>query len=199
MSTAQKQCEACGKSFGCPDGVRRHVWQARKYCSQPCSSKARRMKSDEWRATVTKVCWVCNQVFRPLPGVRWQAWIRKDICDRFCGAAACHGQRVVVSDPIDQIEPYQRLRWLRLSASKCGKKVPWSILHMSMACAMSGKALYRIEKGDASGKAWIPAAAAKLGVDPRLFTIPVERFAKVVTDAGLSAKLSVPREEGRAA
>jgi len=199
VSTAQKQCEACGKSFGCPDGIRRHVWQARKYCSQPCSSKARRMKSDEWRATVTKVCWVCNQVFRPLPGVRWQAWIRKDICDRFCGAAACQGRRVVVADPLEQVQPHQRLKWLRLSSSKCGKKIPWSIEVMGEGCAVTGSALWKVECGGGVTGGWIPAAAKRLRVPDSLFTVPVEKFAKVVTDAGLSAKLSVPREEGRAA
>lgn len=199
MSTAQKQCAACGRSFGCPDGTRRHVWQARKYCSQACSAKGRRMKSDEWRARVTKVCWVCNEVFRPLPDIRWQAWLRKDICDRFCGAAACQGRRVVVADPLEQVQPHQRLKWLRLSASKCGKKIPWSIEVIGEGCGLSGSALWKVECGGGVTGGWIPAAAKRLGVPTDLFTVPVERFAKVVNDAGLTAKLSVPREEGRAA
>jgi hypothetical protein len=189
-----KKCLACGKSFMPSNGERGHVWKARKYCCQACSAKGRRMQSDKWRAEVTKVCWVCEQAFRPAPGMLWGAWLRKSICDRFCEAAIRKGRRVVVADPLDQVTPQQRLKWLRLSASKCGKKVPWSLEIMGEGCAVSHFVLWKIECGGGVSGDWIPTAAARLGVDFRLFTVPVERFAKVVNDAGLTAKLSVPAE-----
>jgi hypothetical protein len=194
-----KECQACGKLFGCPEGVRRHVWMGRKYCSQPCSSKGRVMESDKWRAKATKVCTVCEQVFRPNPGMMRRDWDKKDVCDTFCRTAAGHGRRVVVADPLDQVEPHQRLKWLRLSASKCGKKTPWTIEWMAKGCGLSGFALWKAESGGRMAENWIPKAAARLAVDPKLFTVPVERFAKVVNEAGLTAKLSVPKEERRAA
>ena len=194
-----KECKACGKPFWPSSGERKHVWLGRKYCSQPCSSKGRVMESDKWRARVTKVCAVCKQVFRPSPGMLRGAWKRKDVCDAFCRTAAGHGRRVVVADPLDQIEPHQRLKWLRLSASSCGKKTPWTIEWMAKGCGMSGFALWKAESGGRMAENWIPKAAARLAVDPKLFTMPVERFAKIMREAGLSAKLSVPREEGRPA
>ena len=194
-----KECKACGKSFLPSNGERGHVWKARKYCCQPCSAKGRRMESDKGRAEVTKVCWVCEQAFRPAPGMVWGAWLRKSICDRFCEAAIRKGRRVVVADPLDQVTPQQRLKWLRLSASKCGKKVPWSLEMMGEGCAVSDSVLWKIECGGGVSGGWIPAAAARLGVPADLFTVPVERFAKVVNDAGLTAKLSVPADERRAA
>jgi hypothetical protein len=54
--------------------------------------------------------------------------------------------------------------------------------------------IWKIECGGGVSGDWIPAAAARLRVPASLFTVPVERFAKVVTEAGLSAKLSVPAE-----
>jgi hypothetical protein len=194
-----KECKACGKSFLPSNGERGHVWKARKYCCQPCSAKGRRMQSDKWRAEVTKVCWVCDQVFRPAPGMVWGAWLRKSICDRFCEAAIRKGRRVVVADPLDQVTPQQRLKWLRLSASQCGKKVPWSLEIMGEGCAVSDSVLWKIECGGGVSGDWIPAAAARLRVPADLFTCSVKKFAAVVNAAGLSAKLSVPKEERRAA
>lgn len=189
-----KECLACGKSFLPSNGERNHVWKARKYCSQPCSAKGRRMQSDKWRAEVTKVCWVCEQAFRPAPGMVWGAWLRKSICDRFCEAAIRKGRRVVVADPLDQVTPQQRLKWLRLSASKCGKKVPWSLEIMGEGCAVSDLVLWKIECGGGVSGDWIPAAAARLRVPASLFTCSVKKFAAVVNAAGLTAKLSVPAE-----
>jgi hypothetical protein len=183
-------CKACGKPL---DRAAKQV----KYCSKACSAKGRKMTS--WRKTATKVCWVCSHEFRPLPDIRWGAWLRKDICDRFCGAAASQGRLVVVADPLAQTTPHQRLKWLRLSSSSCGKKTPWSLEMMGEFCTLSARTIWNIEcGGDAKGE-WIPAAAKRLGVPASLFTVPVERFARVVTEAGLTAKLSVPKEERRAA
>lgn len=157
------------------------------------------MKPRGWRASATKVCPVCGQVFRPSAGMRPSYWEVKTICDRYCGAANHHERRVVMADPLDQVEPQQRLKWLRVSASKCGKKVPWSLEVMGAACEMSASALGKVECGGGVTGGWIPAAAARLGVPADLFTCSAEKFAKVVKIAGLSAKLSVPRDERRAA
>jgi hypothetical protein len=152
------------------------------------------MKSDEWRAKATKECPVCNQVFRPSPGMKRGMWLGKTICDRFCESATRHGRKVIVADPLDQATPQRRLKWLRLSASKCGKKVPWSLEVMAQGCAVSEFSIWKIECGGGVTGNWMKAAAERLGVDFRLFTVPVERFAKIVNDAGLSAKISVPAE-----
>jgi len=45
-----KDCPTCKKSFGPCPSKRKQQWDEQKYCSQACSSKARVMKSDEWRA-----------------------------------------------------------------------------------------------------------------------------------------------------
>ena len=194
-----KECKACGKPFWPSNGERKHVWLGRKYCCQACSAKGRRMQSDKWRAEVTKVCWVCDQVFRPAPGMVWGAWLRKSICDRFCEAATRHGRKVIVADPLDQVTPQQRLKWLRLSASKCGKKGPGSLEMMGEGCSVSDLVLWKIECGGGVTGNWMKAAAERLGVDFRLFTMPVERFAKIMREAGLSAKLSVSADGRRAA
>ena len=157
------------------------------------------VKAKDWREGKTKVCPVCEQAFSPSPGMRPSRWEAQTICDRFCGAALSHGRRVVWVDPLDQVKPHQRLKWLRMSASICGKKVPWSLEIMGAACQMSSSALGKVECGGGVTGGWMKAAAARLGVPISLFTVPVERFAKVVNDAGLSAKLSVPKEDRRVA
>jgi hypothetical protein len=106
---------------------------------------------------------------------------------------------MVMVDPLNQVKPHQRLKWLRLSASRCGKKVPWSLEIMGASCKMSASALGKVECGGGVTGGWMKAAADRLGVPISLFTVPVERFAKVVNDAGLSAKLSVPADERRVA
>lgn len=183
-------CNVCGKPLN-------RAARQFKYCSLACSAKGRKMTS--WRKTATKVCPVCWQVFRPSQDIRWSAWLRKEICDRFCGAAAFQGRLVVVADPLAQTTPHQRLKWLRLSSSSCGKKTPWSLEMMGEFCTLSATTLWKIECGGGAKGEWIPAAAERLGVPATLFTVPVERFARVVTEAGLTAKLSVPKEERMAA
>ena len=133
MSDDRKQCEGCTAIIERPPGKCPAQWKRRRFCCHGCGLRAAAAKKPDWRATEKKTCPVCEQVFRPSPRMRPRLWKEKTICDRFCGAAYSHERRVVMVDPLDQKEPYQRLKWLRLSASKCGKKEPWSLETMSVS------------------------------------------------------------------
>lgn len=144
-----------------------------------------------WRETASKVCAACERVFRPGPKQKRSHWDSVTNCSPKCGAAARRNRVVGDLNPADQHTPGARIRWLRLSTSRCGRKQPISQDAMGLACQMSRKSLASIEQGQAS--VWgseedIKRLCDYLKVDPKLLRIPTERWVQVVTEATLTAR-----------
>ena len=144
-----------------------------------------------WRETATKVCACCEQVFRPSPKQKRSHWHSVSNCSPKCGAASRRNRVAVDIDPADQHTPGARLRWLRLSTSRCGRKQPISQDAMGLACRMSRKSLASIEQGQAS--VWgtpedIQRLCDYLGIKPKLLKIPTPRWVELMNEAGLTAR-----------
>jgi hypothetical protein len=143
-----------------------------------------------WRDTESKTCAGCQQVFRPRPKQKRSHWDSVENCSPKCGGAARRARVVRDLDPADQHAPGQRLRWLRLSESPCGKKQPISQDAMAMACGLSRKSLASIEQGQPTiwGKEGILRLCAYLRIEPKLLRVPTPQFVELVTPSGLKAR-----------
>jgi len=144
-----------------------------------------------WRETATKICAGCQQTFRPGPKQKRAHWDSVSNCSPKCGSASRRHRVVGDLDPAEQHTPGARLRWLRLSTSRCGRKQPIAQEAMAMACQMSRKSLASIEQGQASvwgTKEDIARLCDYLRVKPKLLRIPTEQWVQLMNEATLTAR-----------
>lgn len=163
------------------------------------------IKVTEWRAK-TKVCRNCNAEFGPREKENRRDWSERKSCSNICGVHYRAKQSRknqpetnwipagTVLDPADATTPGQRLRWLRLAASTCGRKKPMELEVIGDKIGLSRDVVSNLELGltakDAEKRYGMCLAAMGLTApgQQKILTIKQEKFVRVVKEAGLIAK-----------
>lgn len=158
-----------------------------------------------WRAE-TKQCLNCNKTISPRPKEALRDWASRKCCCNVCGIHYRSQQSRknqpetnwipagTVLDPADAKTPGHRLRWLRLSASTCGRKRPMELDVIGEKIGLSRDIVSSLELGltakDAEKRYGLCLAAMGLTSpgQQKILTVSQEKFVRVVKEAGLIAK-----------
>ncbi len=187
----RKQCPNCLRFFKKPERMTLRKWEAQELCSLTCLGDSRRKKAGGWR-TQTKECEGCQQVFRPTAEMRKRDWEQNRTCSSYCAIAVATGRRVVPMVPEEQVEPGQRLMFLRRCVRAAGGKLPWTRQMLAADTGISEGTIMKIEEGRTVMVGdWQEKVCAVLKVPTWLLTVPVRRWVQVVRESGLSATHAV--------
>lgn len=158
-----------------------------------------------WRGE-TKQCLNCQKVFGPRPKEVLRDWTSRKCCCNVCGIHYRSQQSRknrpetkwipsgTVLDPAEAKTPGHRLRWLRLSASTCGRKKPMELEAIGEKIGLSRDIVSSLELGltakDAEKRHQMCLAAMGLTApgQQKILTVSQEKFVRVVKEAGLIAK-----------
>lgn len=168
------------------------------------------LPAQNWKRGAVKNCAHCNNEIRPRSWESRTNWAMRRYCGAECRSA--HNENLAkikrakgrmylpVGTPLDPAEmhsPGQRLRWLRVSYSTCGRKTPWTtgMLAEKTAAlpdrdALSVCIIEDLERGKMRKlKAErTETACIALGVPVEILTVSQKKFVAVVKRAGLLAK-----------
>ena len=215
---SSRRCKCCQNVFVPRKDESLTAWERRQFCGPRCSGRftLQRLKAERVkvvckprkyvRTGVTKPCLHCGQGFAPAGSVDSIMWIRAKFCGRPCSNAHWKAeQKLRLSDehianvggvipPEDARTPQERLRWLRLSYSTCGRKVPWSRTQLAQRAKILTRSVESCEMGELtqSNNSVMLAICEALGLKTqdqlRLLTVSQSKFVSVVKAAGLIAK-----------
>ena len=159
----------------------------------------------EWYAE-RKICQHCGREFGRRDKESRRDWTERKNCSNICGvhyrAASVRKNKAesewipagTVLDPAEAKTPGHRLRWLRLSASTCGRKRPMELQSIGDKIGLSRDIVSSLELGltakDAEKRYGLCLAAMGLTSpgQQKILTVSQEKFVRVVKEAGLIAK-----------
>jgi hypothetical protein len=220
--TASKNCPECSGKFHPRVDENIKAWDSRKFCGHTCRAAVQKrqldiirptavkeMPENHWKRKVSKECANCHEVIRPRAQEGRSNWQARKFCDARCRTQfyselkqknAAPRMYLPVGTPMDPeqaVTPGQRLRWLRVSYSTCGRKTPWTTEMLAEKTEalqdrenLSVYMIEDLEKGSARKlrEERSETACMALGVPVKLLSVSQKKFVDVVCSAGLMAK-----------
>jgi len=205
MTTAESKSRETKECGLCKCTIERgtldnYHWNRMRYCSKRCSALYRGVLIGGWRHD-KKECKVCGALFSPRPGISKGCWRRLKCCSEECARKAQTGRKAVNDpktpayrfqrveiNPADCKEPGQRLRFLRLSRSPEGGKIPIGFEDIARTARLGNSTLAKIESCDPT----VPPKCIKklcdaLKIPLDMLDWPDKKWVRVVTRIGLTA------------
>ncbi len=164
-------------------------WGKMRYCSQRCSALHRGVLIGGWRND-KKECKVCGSMFGARPGITKGCWRAIKCCSDECSNISKSGYTVrrLKMQPAACITTGQRVKFLRLSKSPCGKKTPWSVRYLAK---LAGCGDGTIEKVEADMVVLVPgvidAICVALKIKPEWLTWSEKKWTRVISETKLTA------------
>lgn len=183
-----KDCKLCGCVIerGTLDN---YHWDRTKYCGHRCAALHRGVIIGGWKND-KKQCKACGLQFGPKPGMTKGSWRAIQCCSDECSNITKSGYTVrrLKMEPAACITTGQRVKFLRLSKSPCGKKTPWSVRYLAK---LAGCGDGSIEKVEADTVVLVPGVidmiCAALKIKPEWLTWSEKKWTRVISSANLTA------------
>ena len=193
MTTADKAsetktCKLCGCAIIRGDRGS-YEWNRIRVCSCRCAALYRGKLMGDWKNS-SKTCAMCGVVFHPRPGIPKGEWRKLKCCSEECSNRSGRGYKVRKTpiNPANCRTIGERIRFLRLSKSPCGKKTPWSVRYMAQ---LTGCCDNTIENVEAGNTVIVPGVVGMiceaLKVDPDWLVWSEKKWTRIISAANLTA------------
>ena len=183
----RRQCLCCLKWFRKPQATPPGRWMKQNYCSKSCRLKANPLKPNLFPPNPKKVCPACDQIFYPRDGEQYCKWKLRVVCCDICNAAHSKGQKVTEIPPDEPVSIADRLRWLRLSHSECGRKKRMTAAQFCDSIGIPRNCYRHWEFRRVVPPGRLKEVAEALRLSEEVFTCPPQKFVRIVTAAKLRA------------